>query len=1311
MSTGFLALALIATVALIAAVVFVLRSAKKAAARDSSMSPEGGFFASLVRAARYLTTRPRGHYEVPWFLFVGDNGAGKSSIALSLQSGDRQQDLLRRQGAGLDDSDTFVFDQGVLIEHPGGAADIEQRREQQRRFLRDLVRRRPERPLDGVILVVPAHLLKERDSSARRRLSDELYEQLFRLQKAIDFSLPVYVVVSQCDAVDGFDEFWTQIGEGRRSEIVGWSHDGKPDDAFDATWIAATRDALVDRFDALRLRTAGGSGPKQVEDAFLFPERLQELLEPLSSVLTQVFGASAFQAGFLMRGIYFAGVVGADGAATGQPRDDISFVHELVSEKVYEERNLGVPLSTGVWSRSPRQLLIQILSAVALAGWLAFGVDEGFEMLDQVNALRSTVLQLRDLTATTSARASDWRDDVCIDRTDTDRLLVTAARIDVRFATPYYPASYFGSLVESKAEWVANEVFEKVIFPGFRCHLQHEVGSFIALNDTIGAGTDTEVTEERYFSYLDAASDLWVAANDFREMSRPSDDPGKVGENLRLLARLYTYIYGSELPAEIDDETTRIGLSLTKTDYGERIQLPGLPPGNVHPLDDIESRIRENLDKLTTGFRDWVLDRLKSGGDIGLIRARSGGGNVSSPSDVVDWAAWVNDTWTYRSPGDNACIDYLRRIQERVTEMQLAHFDYNVDDVREAFSTESCYDKGIEYLRDVRWSGVGPVIERQDDGLYRFSNLADKAINGFSRARQLTYMSLPTEASQVCLVRSDGWDRAKLLQLDGYLHEFAAFSESMPVNGVDSTEAAVNTLVVEWARARLRDVASQLIHDSQIPMSPVTSRLDVQPVSRVEKSLSDASVRFANVALTLTRVQTSLAEQGLNDVRRDLGRCVESFVNDQLAFASTLADLSQIYRLRVVREEALANGDVAFFGLASKPEAESYVQTQVERIGVLVGYVEPFVRYTSMHRPAYVSATGLPRIWEASVEEFARYHQNKDAVSQVGLLNDFVVDELQGLTTENCRKTLRRYYPGSFGDDFFSSRRGFLYELASRRCLSIAEADLYRQANGVTSAFTIALDNRFPFGAAGSASASITRARDFFLDYAARRESGDEELEKALEEFGPDAEAFVQQLDDAAKFFASNLASESGLRPIRVATRFRPNGPLPDGTSQVYEWTMGTASSESARPHGEDSFDWNFGDAVAFRVIWADRSDYLPEEGVDGAMPWIGGPDDRSATFRENDPWALLTMIDNYAVPGNESSGCEVLTPSTDHAVVLCFPIRVVGKPDTNAGTEDVLFYVELELSGENTETNEWEPLSIPERFPHAAPQLKENRP
>ncbi|HUA79886.1 MAG TPA: type VI secretion protein IcmF/TssM N-terminal domain-containing protein, partial [Dyella sp.] len=192
-------------------------------------------YQSVDRALRYVAARKDWRYRSTWLLLMGFPGDGKSSLAASVpvdlrrlpRQGDRShEDFLR---AAVSHSDWLFLEKGMLVDPVGVFGEPDQKKNGQpgdllwRDMLADFDSLRPDRALDGVVWVVSAARLLRADQAERAALGRYAFARINDLQAAFGFALPVYVVISQCDAVQGFTAFWSAQQDALRTQMAGWS--------------------------------------------------------------------------------------------------------------------------------------------------------------------------------------------------------------------------------------------------------------------------------------------------------------------------------------------------------------------------------------------------------------------------------------------------------------------------------------------------------------------------------------------------------------------------------------------------------------------------------------------------------------------------------------------------------------------------------------------------------------------------------------------------------------------------------------------------------------------------------------------------------------------------------------------------------------------------------------------------------------------------------------------------------------------------------------------------------------------------------
>lgn len=375
---------------------------------------------SWLRPGSYL-------YELPWYVFVGAPGAGKTTALLN--SG--QQFLLGdgKSGAsvagvgGTRNCDWWFTRDAVLIDTAGryttqdsdsavdaGAWDA---------FLALLKKTRPRQPINGVLLTVNAFDLVQQSAAERTDLARSLRDRLHELQGKLGVQAPVYVLVTKMDLVAGFNETFGDLPKDQREQVWGftlpWTEDTSPDVAaeFERGFGGLEKrlaEGLHDRLQAER-------DPTRRAALFGFPQELAMLRKPLREFLAAVFTAGgAVQRTPPMRGVYFTSgtqegtpidrVMGSLGRAFGLERPALSargagpgksfFLARLLRDVVFQERGLGVYNAAAERRRAATRMAVMVgigvISVALLAGW-AISFVRNVNYVDEVAAKLPVIKQ------------------------------------------------------------------------------------------------------------------------------------------------------------------------------------------------------------------------------------------------------------------------------------------------------------------------------------------------------------------------------------------------------------------------------------------------------------------------------------------------------------------------------------------------------------------------------------------------------------------------------------------------------------------------------------------------------------------------------------------------------------------------------------------------------------------------------------------------------------------------------------------------------------------------------------------------------
>jgi type VI secretion system protein ImpL len=374
--------------------------------------------------ARYLDNAGgrRALYRLPWYLVVGDEHAGKSSF---IDSSDQSFSLTRidKAQARGQQAETLAFpvrwwvsNDAVIIDPPGAfisqdalAGSVSSGSTESQspvppgtqaklwdHLLGWLLRNRSQRALNGLLLVVDLPALLHGTPKQRIALAHVLRTRLYEVSSKLGSRLPLYVVLTKFDLLDGFDQLYAKIPTAKRESLLGFTFKLDAVDTFDA-WLDEYGDyydrlvsqlfeQVVDQIDvlgyaALRARL------------FSLHSQLIGLRPVLLSFLRETLASDRFTTPALVRGVYWSSVVqqgemrnafvreAAQPYTTelplceGKPQGKglIYFVQQAFSGVIYQEAGLaGDNLKV---ARSKRQLLwvgsgVGMLAfCIAIASW------------------------------------------------------------------------------------------------------------------------------------------------------------------------------------------------------------------------------------------------------------------------------------------------------------------------------------------------------------------------------------------------------------------------------------------------------------------------------------------------------------------------------------------------------------------------------------------------------------------------------------------------------------------------------------------------------------------------------------------------------------------------------------------------------------------------------------------------------------------------------------------------------------------------------------------------------------------------------
>ncbi|MGH7995392.1 MAG: type VI secretion protein IcmF/TssM N-terminal domain-containing protein [Opitutaceae bacterium] len=355
---------------------------------------------SFAKGIEKFTAAGKDLYSLPWYVICGEPGSGKTEAVRHCNVGFPPGLQDEMQGAGGTINMHWWFtNHAVLIDTAGKLLFQEAppgTTSEWLEFLALLRKARPNCPINGLMLVIPSESLVRDSFEEIQRKAGKIAHQLDTIQRTLDVRFPVFVLITKCDLINGFREFFSGIKDPRlQQQMTGWSNPAPLDtpfapEAVDDYLAEVVQQTSRRRLGLMRDPVSADPGKRRMDDVdalFALPASLSALGPRLRKYLETIFVAGEWSAKPLfLRGIYFTSALTEGSAldaelatALGLPveqlpegkaweRERSFFLRDLFIQKIFKEKGLVTRASnTSTLLKRRRQLV----GAVFVAGLAA----------------------------------------------------------------------------------------------------------------------------------------------------------------------------------------------------------------------------------------------------------------------------------------------------------------------------------------------------------------------------------------------------------------------------------------------------------------------------------------------------------------------------------------------------------------------------------------------------------------------------------------------------------------------------------------------------------------------------------------------------------------------------------------------------------------------------------------------------------------------------------------------------------------------------------------------------------------------------
>lgn len=503
-------------------------------------------------------------YELPWYVIIGAPGSGKTTLLTNSGIHFPVKDKLGAatvQGIGGTRNCNWLFsNEAIFIDTAGRYTTQDSHKAIDaaawERFLKLLKKYRPQRPVNGVLFTLSLSDIltwseEELSRYARtlRRRAMELYEQL-------GVTIPIYLLLTKCDLIAGFNEFFEDLDVDKRGQVWGFT---LPIDPRSPLKTSPTYlEKLLARLEKRKIRRVQQERDLVRRGLILdFPQQM-ELLQPLLiRFINEAFHSSRYEQRTLFRGVYFT-----SGTQQGTPIDRIMsrlagafgldaqkhpvfsghvksfFITRLLSEVVFPESELA-GVDRGVMRRRNLRrwglngALLGVMS-IFLILW-ATSYTHNKVALNQVDKL---IDSYETLQVETAQYGSDPKHLL-------ERLNTISAAEKIFEKRPWWEG--FGLYQGRKMQWGIQRIYQKLLLYDGMELIRSRIESDLEQSVKMGAATDPSKLYELLRVYLmlgmpekmkPAVLHQWVRMDNADLFGGDSDRQAQLQVHLEKLLRL-----------------------------------------------------------------------------------------------------------------------------------------------------------------------------------------------------------------------------------------------------------------------------------------------------------------------------------------------------------------------------------------------------------------------------------------------------------------------------------------------------------------------------------------------------------------------------------------------------------------------------------------------------------------------------------------------------------------------------------------------------------------------------------------------------
>ena len=1219
-------------------------------------------FFKALETIRSSTYDLRWRYKLPCFMIMGPKGSGKTTLLNSLKF-----EYLRTNNTD-NDSLWKLFKEGAIFEFPD--IDAVQDKSSFWSFISELfVFIRPRRPLDGIIVTVPADFFMSETTNIEMQ-AREMFDRIFKFQRDINFKLPIYFIVTKSDKIFGFQEFVYLLKENTKQQIFGWSCPYSLDIAFSSSWINEIFSTVDDGIKKAGFYFARKRNiDENLEKAILFEAYFEKIKPMLSEYLLTMFRTHSPTDGMILRGVYFVGRqkeekvssggfvqvsaltpgINVDASLNHLHTDDLCFTQDLFKDKIFKEFNIAHPIvkdAGGMTKKEYRNKIIFASSTLVFAvGWIWGNGNirtniQGY--YQTMCTVKRNLLQIKYL----EDNVKNSEDQILINNQASALLQAMPVVKMSDFFSIFVPQSWVFGL-GSSARKTTELVFDSVVVKAMYIDL-----NFNTKNILLSSKPSSKKT-------LNTQQDIFDVLN-FESFKELSEFASKI-KNLKKISSEYNSM------RNLEDSNNVV--NLTEALFKDKFEITDemrkhVPNKKIMPpkfnLAAFQTNIEHSLKNIFNNFMkdtlDSTVEKVLNNVANDIDRLHEAGKNSRVKYSVQDLAKLYNKIELVEDIFKNKKFAWIKEN----TFCPIPEYQKILDELQSTEVVSSDCLRDLMHFADVVFNkyknNLGEYKSKLSGNILNNQNPSEGLLQVKKELKSL--LDLPF----ICVVSSGHfsrelpvdkmliWDIKHLKELCNLIDKYNEFSETVP----EGMRSGYFDMYRTIAKKCFYPTIKAMVGNAQI--------LDDMPLGNsralFENSYKKQALNIRNASISLPKIIKILDEIVSEENLEDFGfsdLIITQYVG-LLEKIDTLFNTEKPYSTSsALFDDWDGNGNPKFMKMDSQANVKQYLSAQFDRIKFLAkDLASPIVDLLTI--PNVFDKVRDKRLiskWREIIKNVDDYENNKPGNS-IAALESFITENLNKVSLDNFDTQGEIKSISKNDSDYFLSKRSVVAKSLINRADVVQydkAADMYNKVNQI---FNQKLANKFPFGNS-SEEVSVEDFEEFVGAYELMSTSASTVLERNKNQKNINSQVFefIKNMDKALPFLKAwvnqSKSSDPKTCPVCFNVLLRPFPNMEAMTSTVIDRIF--SINEVSITDNTSGVFFN-GNKVMAIFGWVASANEIPNKSKASENLRI---EDNLAAFEYSGQWALFRLIENHKI----GQGIEY-----PNGIILQFEVPIVSKAD-----------------------------------------------